>query len=92
MTITTPVKYRRSSGKVTRAIDSAELGKIGLVATGSVLKLRTAIASRASMTPTEAQTRVSGEALRQRPVDDEVQHEPEHRRVPQRDDDARAAC
>ena len=37
MMTTTPVKYRRSSGNVTPEIDSAELGKIGLVATGSVL-------------------------------------------------------
>ena len=37
MTTTTPVKKRRSSGNVVLEIDSGELGKIGLVATGSVL-------------------------------------------------------
>ena len=37
MTMTTPVKNSRSSGNVIPATDSGELGKIGLVATGSVL-------------------------------------------------------
>ena len=35
--MTTPVKNSRSSGNVILAIDSGELGKIGFVATGSVL-------------------------------------------------------
>ena len=64
MTTTTPVKYKRSSGNVIPDRDSGELGKIGLVATGWVLKFSTAMASRPSMTPTDAQIRVSGEALR----------------------------
>ena len=37
MRTTTPVKNRRSSGNVILEIDSAELGKMGLVVTGSVL-------------------------------------------------------
>ena len=37
MTTTTPVKYSRSSGNVIPASDRPELGKIGLVVTGSVL-------------------------------------------------------
>ncbi len=37
MMMTTPVKNRRSCGNVTPEIFSAPLGKIGLVATGSVL-------------------------------------------------------
>ena len=53
----------------------ALLGRIGGVDFAVVPKLRTAIASKASITPTDAHTLVSGAALQQRPVDQEEDHD-----------------